>query len=254
MRYLVISDIHSNYEALEAVMDKAQKEGFDKVICLGDIVGYGADPNLCVESIRNISHITVLGNHDVSLFSYKERRYLNDYARIAIEWTEKSIKKENFEYITSLEYLKKLGNVLICHSSPSNPKEFNYLFSLEDAIYEFERFEENIAFFGHSHIPTIFFEYKDKKEFMFIDVVYDSFKHTEEGIFVCKVENGRYLVNPGSVGQPRDGDRRAAFLIYDDERKEIKFFRVPYNIEMAREKIIKNGLPKILGDRLMIGR
>ncbi|MEO0254019.1 MAG: metallophosphoesterase family protein [candidate division WOR-3 bacterium] len=256
MRYLVISDIHSNYEALSKVIEVAKKEGYDEILCLGDIIGYGADPNLCTDFIRENSKLTVCGNHDYSLINYEERNNLNEYALKAIEWTEKVLTYENRKFIEKLNFKEEVNEEIdIVHTAPSEPESFIYIFSLEEAIFEFQSIDKRITFFGHSHIPVIF---KRKKEgeyqkFGFQDIFYENKK--DFFIFKFSLEKDTdYLINPGSVGQPRDGDPRASFLIFDLEKKEIMFYRVLYDVEKARKKIIEAGLPQFLGDRLLYGR
>ncbi|MEN3046027.1 MAG: metallophosphoesterase family protein [Candidatus Hydrothermales bacterium] len=256
MRYLVLSDIHSNYEALDSVIKVANKEGYDEIICLGDIVGYGADPNLCADFIRENAKVTVLGNHDLALINPEERKNLNEFAFRAIEWTFKVIKLENKEFIKNLNFKEKVSEDLeIVHTAPSAPESFFYIFSLEEAIFEFQSIEKGIVFFGHTHVPSI---YKRKKEgkffkFGFKDIVYE--KKNNYFIFKYRLEGDTdYLINPGSVGQPRDGDPRSSFMIYDSDKRELLFYRVFYDIDLARRKIIENGLPQFLGDRLLYGR
>ncbi len=256
MRYLVISDIHSNWEALSRVIGVAENEGYDEILCLGDIVGYGADPNLCTEFVREKAKFTVLGNHDYSLIRIEERKYLNEYAIKAIEWTEKVITEENREFIEKLGFKEEISDIIeIVHTAPSNPESFDYIFSLEEAIFEFQDIDKKITFFGHSHVPTIFKRKKEGDSFKFgmQDVFYE--KKNDYFLFIMKLEeDSDYLINPGSVGQPRDGDPRGAFLIFDTDKNEIIFYRVHYDIETARKKILQNGLPQFLGDRLLYGR
>jgi len=256
MRYLVVSDIHSNWEALSKVIEIAEKEGYEEILCLGDIVGYGADPNLCTEFIRERAKFTVLGNHEYSLIKEEERKYLNEYAIRAIEWTEKVIKEENRKFLEKLVFKQKVSDTIeIVHTAPSDPESFAYVFSLEEAIFEFQSIESKITFFGHSHIPTIFKRKKESDSFKFgmQDIFYE--KKDEYFLYVVKVEEfSDYLINPGSVGQPRDGDPRAAFLIFDADKNEVGFYRTHYDIETARKKILKEGLPPFLGDRLLYGR
>ncbi len=225
-------------------------------MCLGDVIGYGADPNLCSDFIKEKAFKCVLGNHDYALLKIEERKFLNDYARKAVEWTEKVIRKENRKFFEKLDFKENLGNdVLLVHSAPSEPESWEYIFSLEEAIFEFQKIDEKIIFFGHSHIPCVFKE-KEEKEILkygFVDVIYEEKENF--GFFMFKIENNsRYLINPGSVGQPRDGDPRASFVIFDKKKRYVYFYRIPYDVERARNKIVKNNLPQFLGDRLLLGR
>ncbi|MEN3044028.1 MAG: metallophosphoesterase family protein [Candidatus Hydrothermales bacterium] len=256
MRYLILSDIHSNYEALESVIKIAKDEGYDEILCLGDIVGYGADPNLCTDFIRENAKLTVLGNHDLALINIDERKNLNEYALKAIEWTYKVIKEENKYFIKELNFREKVSDDFeIVHTAPSAPESFFYIFSLEEAIFEFQSIEKGLVFFGHTHIPSIYKRKREGKFFKFgyKDITYEKKKNFF--IFKYNVEDDTdYLINPGSVGQPRDGDPKSCFMIFDIDKKELLFYRVFYNVDLARKKIIENGLPQFLGDRLLYGR
>lgn len=241
MRYAIISDIHSNLEALERILSALEIENIEKFICLGDLVGYGANPNECVERVKELTDLVIAGNHDYASCGMTDTKYFNPVAKRAISWTESVLTEENKEYIKNLGLTLKIKDAFFVHSSPSEPATWQYIFSLDDAIFEFQYFEEKICFIGHSHI---------------------AFAIRERGRRYSVVEwkefpintNARYIINVGSVGQPRDLDPRACCVVFDNERKSIKFIRSEYDIEKAQKKILDAGLPRFLADRLKHGR
>jgi diadenosine tetraphosphatase ApaH/serine/threonine PP2A family protein phosphatase len=241
VKYVVISDIHGNLEALEAVCKEIETVCPDKILCLGDLVGYGASPNECVASARRISHIIVAGNHDFGAVGKTDIAYFNMYAREAILWTAKKLKKEAFDYLLARPLAAVIDDrIRVVHATPSEPERWNYIFTHEQALEEFDAFEEEICFIGHSHQPAIY-ELMDKETL----IVNAGRVHVRDG--------RRYLVNAGSVGQPRDGDPRACICIYDTDAGEITMRRVEYDIEGAKRKITDAGLPAVLASRLTWG-
>ncbi len=236
----MISDVHSNLEALEKVIESIEKS-VDQWVCLGDIVGYGANPNECIEIVRDLTPHVVTGNHDRAAVGLTKTDYFNPMARSAIVWTGRTLRKENKEYLRNLELTLKLGDGYFVHSSPSNPSTWQYIFSLDDAVYEFSHFTERTCFIGHSHLAFAIRE--DGGQYQII----------EDSRFSID-ENRRYLVNVGSVGQPRDLDPRSCCVIWDDEIGTIQFVRVEYDIEKVQKKITDAGLPPFLADRLRHGR
>lgn len=241
MRYALISDIHSNLEALSAVLDALKKDRIDKYICLGDIVGYAADPNKCTEIIRKVADAAVIGNHDSAAVGMASMEGFNPLARAAISWTKNTLSSKNKKYLKSLKTNVLLEGGLVVHSSPSDPKLWRYIFSADDARMEFQHFTERTCFVGHSHQPVAFVKSKNR-------VIVDTRPSLE-----IEQEN-RYIMNVGSVGQPRDFDPRASYAIYDTEQLTVRVKRTEYDIETARRKIIDAGLPRFLGDRLLVGR
>jgi len=239
MKIAIISDIHSNLEALTKVLSEIKD--VDKVFCLGDIVGYGANPGECLEMIRDRVGLCIAGNHDYGVIGKTDIQYFNSAARQAIIWTRSHISDLAKKYLDSLSLTESYDDMSFTHGVFSFPESWNYIFSLEDAVREFHYMDSSIGFVGHSHIPGVFFEKigeygtLENSEFTFEDRV-------------------RYIVNCGSVGQPRDGDPRASFCIIDTDDKKVIMHRVAYNVERAREKIIEVGLPESLGDRLIYGR
>jgi len=242
LRYAVLSDAHGNLEALEVVLEEADAVGYDRLIFLGDFVGYGANPNECVELIREKASVAVLGNHDSAVLHPEEADYFNEFARKAVLWTRERLTKENMEYLASLPLTARLEeDILVVHASPYRPEKWDYILSVYDAEFHFAHFSEKICLFGHSHIPGVYIKEPDGK----ITMVEDKPIELED--------IKRYLINPGSVGQPRDLDWRASFGLLDTERKVFEFFRVEYDVDKAQLKIKEAGLPEVLAERLAIG-
>jgi putative phosphoesterase len=234
MRIAIISDIHSNLEALKKTFEIIDTKNIDEIICLGDIVGYGANPNECVELVRRRVRYCVLGNHDYAIIDPRETLFFNTYARYADLWTREVITKENLDFLKSLPLTVKFKNLLFVHSSPAYPREWEYIFTEVQARVQFPYFKEKICFIGHSHYPGIY---------------------PESGKFNGKLDkNSRYIINVGSVGQPRDGDWRLSFGIFDTEKWTYENIRAEYDVDRASAKIIQNGLPQYLADRILIGR
>jgi len=240
MKFLVISDVHSNYDALKAVMQKANRIGYDSVIFLGDAVGYGADPNECIELLREISNVKIIGNHDKAIIDPREIYFFNPVAKEALLWTRSIIKQENVEWLNKLELYYKFEDIAFTHASLSEPESWRYVFSVIDAMYEFKNTSEWLIFFGHTHIPGVFVQQEGEIEYW-------------DGTSFLLESKYRFLVNPGSVGQPRDGDERASFAVLDTEKRLLNIYRVEYNIKRQAEKILKAGLPEYLAHRLYNG-
>jgi len=240
MRYAIISDIHSNLEALVAVLDALTSERIDTYYCIGDIVGYGADPVPCLKKIKEHCLTSVLGNHDAGCVGSLDLLNFNQAARSAVVWTKKKLKKEDLDYLKNLELVVHRNSLTFVHGTLVKPEDFNYMFDLSQARESFNKMTTNIVFVGHSHVPGIF----EKKN----QTIKYFYKHK-----LNFSKDARYIVNAGSVGQPRDGDKRACFVIYDSQKKEILTKRVEYDIGKAQKKILDAGLPAILAERLLIG-
>lgn len=233
MRIAIVSDIHGNLEALEKVLSSIRERGIDSVVCLGDIVGYGASPNTCIELIRSVTSRIILGNHDEAAVQLEKMEYFNPYARIAAEWTHDELTAENKAFIENLPFQLNQDGVLFVHSSPYEPEEWHYIITPTDAAFNFGHFAEPVCFIGHSHIPDVFCE----------------------DITTLQVGRGKkFIVNIGSVGQPRDGDWRSSFGIFDTASWTYQNVRTEYDADTAASKIRKAGLPKSLADRLFLGR
>jgi predicted phosphodiesterase len=246
MRYLILSDIHSNEEALGAVLSRMRRKRWDRLVLLGDLVGYGASPNQVIDRLRELKgrKASVRGNHDRIVLQQDPAGLFNPLAVRAARWTAEKLTPRNRRFLEALPQGPLLvdGTFEICHGSPRD--EDAYIFSDYDAYLNFQESESAVCFFGHSHIPSVF---TLAPEGIQVDVI--------EGDRVSwRLESGRrYLVNPGSIGQPRDRNPDAAFAVYDAGERVVHFHRVPYDVEGARRKIHRAGLPPMLGDRLLVG-
>jgi diadenosine tetraphosphatase ApaH/serine/threonine PP2A family protein phosphatase len=241
MRYAVLSDIHSNYEALEAVLRVCDREAPDAFLCVGDVVGYGPDPSLVIAEVRGRKMAAVRGNHDQATFDPAEDQYFNSWAREGIAWTRERLAAAELRYLEGLELTREADGALLVHASPSEPRAWRYVLGAAEAGPEFSSFDESVCFIGHSHVPMIIV--KDESgiaELRAAEVAFEAGK--------------RYIVNVGSVGQPRDGDRRAAFGLFDSAERTFRLVRVEYDAEATSRKIIDSGLPPFLGERLLAGR
>lgn len=242
MRYGIFSDVHSNLEALETVLEAYKKESIDKYLCIGDVVGYASNPKECIEKVKGIAEITVAGNHDWASVDLFPSDYFNPIARQAVVWTMHNLGVEDRYFLESLKLTYKNEDLTLVHGTLDNPRDFNYLTDGYLAEVTFELLENNICFVGHTHVPGTFIKDND-----------GSLRYSEDGSCTIKPEN-KYIVNVGSVGQPRDGNPKVAYCIYDTDEKEVQIKRRSYDIELARKKIVEAGLPQFLGDRLPSGR
>ncbi len=240
MRFGIISDIHGNLEALYTVLECLEREGVDQYVCLGDIVGYGANPNECMGVITSLTDKVVVGNHDHAAVGLVDLRYFNPYAREAAIWTAGVLTQENRDYLRGLPLTISEDDILFVHSTPSRPEKWRYLFLDDDVELQMRHYEEKLCFVGHSHQPLAFIKVGDKIP-------------EASRLPVSLKNNLRYVINVGSVGQPRDYDPRAAYVIADLESETIELKRVPYDVETAQAKIIRAGLPSFLAERLSIG-
>jgi diadenosine tetraphosphatase ApaH/serine/threonine PP2A family protein phosphatase len=241
MRYAILSDIHSNREALTAVLEACATLGPDAYVCAGDLVGYGPDPSGVIADVRERDMLTVRGNHDQAALDPDEDRYFNSWAREAIGWTRERLTEEERAYLEELPFDAAAGGALVVHASPSAPRAWHYILSAAEAGPEFRSFDEPVCFIGHSHVPMAIVR---------TAAGLSEIPHDE----VAVEEGARYIINVGSVGQPRDGDPRAAFGLYDSEERRYRLIRVEYDAEVVSRKIIGAGLPPFLGERLLAGR
>ena len=246
MRYLILSDMHANWDAFEAVLRQARRKRFDAVLVLGDLVGYGAAPNQVVDAVRRLgSRLTVVrGNHDKVAAGIDAGSNFNQTALAAAQWTTGRLTPGNLRYVRELPKgpVQVEPGLAICHGSPLD--EDTYVFSDVDAWEIFSRFTTPVTFFGHTHIPSLFW-----LEGRVLGV--KALRGASGRIALNPA--GRYLINPGSIGQPRDRDPRAAYMTYDSERKVVRWCRIPYAIAEAQRRIRKAGLPGSLADRLAAG-
>lgn len=239
MRALIVGDIHSNLEAFRAVLDDAvRRGGFDRVWCLGDVVGYGPDPVACVALLRRHEHLCVAGNHDRAAIGWLDTRDFNPHAAAACRWTSSRLRPEDVAYLSRLPETVSEGDVTLVHGSLRRPIG-EYLLSEEAARATFELLDTPYCFVGHSHVPRLYRETGEG----------ESLREGEP--LALGVE--RLIVNPGAVGQPRDGDPRAAYVIYDDASRTLSFRRVAYDVAATQEKMRRAGLPSRLVERLSVG-
>jgi predicted phosphodiesterase len=242
MRIGIFSDTHSNLEALTAVMEKFKEEKPDRLVCLGDTVGYGASPNECCDIVREAAAFTIVGNHDAAVAGRMDYSYYYDAARNALDLHASLMTPTNMAWLKSLPYEVREGHMNFCHGSPVNIEEFDYIFSPEQAarcLPEYEKLAD-VTFIGHSHLCKVFALTRNEVH----EVVATEFE----------VRRGmRYIISVGSVGQPRDYDPRASYVIYDTEKRYFQFKRVAYDIESAARKIFQTRLERNFGNRLFIG-
>ena len=245
MRYLVLSDIHSNWEALEAVIAASQGL-YEKIVCLGDMVGYGADPNPVVDWVRANVPVVIRGNHDKACSGLESLEWFNEVAREAARWTLHALTPENLNYLITLAKgpVEADGMVLV-HGSILDEDE--YVVSPREAAQVFPYLDASLTFFGHTHIQGGFVQAKQN-----LQIIRPMPGKGPQYLEIQAEE--KYLLNPGSVGQPRDGDWRSAFVIYDSENGVVVFYRIEYDLAKAQEKIRAAGLPVHLATRLSVGR
>lgn len=244
MKTAIISDIHSNYAALESVMARIDTLRCDRIICPGDIIGYCADPNEVADIIRERCIVSIRGNHDIALLDPREAEDFNRYAQEAIFWTRGELSSENMHFMRTLKDQEQLDDIIIAHGSLLDPDE--YVFSPFQAARSLEIAPCRLSVVGHTHYPEVY-RYEPSSGLCRDILSNEGEVELEEGF--------RYLVNSGSVGQPRDGDWRAAFAVYDNEdHGKVWLHRVEYDVHATSDKIKQVGLPKMLADRLFEGR
>lgn len=250
MRYLVLSDIHANWEALQAVLRHARRRKYERILFLGDAVGYGASPNQVVDWLRSLGQRVVLvrGNHDRVCSGLESAVTFNRYAREATQWTHEHLSRKNLEFLQELPTGPVLveDDLVVCHGSTVDEDE--YLFSAADARAAMEATPARVVFFGHTHIPSVFLSRPvDGHELFQVRLL------TGHRTVLDLEPDCRYLINPGSVGQPRDRDPAAAYAVYDHTRRRVYHYRVAYPVQVTRRRIHQAGLPPVLGDRLQYG-
>lgn len=247
MKYLVLSDIHSNLEALTAVLRRVRRKRFDKTIILGDLVGYGADPNPIVDQVRRLKRTVIIrGNHDKVCSGLESGEMFNRVALESARWTEKMLLPRHRRWLAELPKgpVEVDADCCISHGTPLD--EDAYIFGEIEALNMFQYFKTPVCFFGHSHFPVLF-GLDEESLTTHVPTATDRFR-------VKLRENTRYLINPGSIGQPRDGDNRASFGIFDTGKMTMTIHRVAYPYERTQQKIRSAGLPDPLADRLALGR
>ncbi|MGE5126949.1 MAG: metallophosphoesterase family protein [Betaproteobacteria bacterium] len=246
MRYLILSDIHANREALTAALSQVRRKRWDKAVVLGDVVGYGANPNQAIDAVRRLKPLVAIrGNHDKVCSGVESGEMFNRIALHAAMWTRRKLTPSNLRWLQSLPEGPAIvdGTFAIAHGTPID--EDAYIFGEIEALNVFRQTTFPLCFFGHSHFPVIFGLSPDAIQTVL----------TAPPAFRFRLEPGvRYLVNPGSIGQPRDGSPLASFAIFNSETRTVTIYRVPYAVARTQRKILDAGLPRPLADRLSVGR
>lgn len=245
MKLGIFSDVHSNIEALTAVLEKydALEEKIDKFVCLGDVVGYGADPNACCEKVREIAEYTILGNHDAAVCGRMDYTFYYDAARNALDWHAKQLVETHHEWLKELPYKETWENLAFCHGSPVNIEEYEYVINVDHAEKLIASWDEleNVTFIGHSHLTKSFCLDRERGA---VEM---------EGPVLHFDTDKKYVVTVGSVGQPRDNDNRACFGVYDTEASTFTYHRTEYDIRSAARKIFESDLSSDFAKRLFFG-
>ncbi|MCH7786187.1 MAG: metallophosphoesterase family protein [Chloroflexi bacterium] len=242
MRALIVSDVHSNLEAFQSVIDDAEaRGGFDQVWSLGDLVGYGPDPSACIDLLRQYDHRAVAGNHDLASVGKLSLEAFNPHAAAANRWTAAQLSPEQTDYLGGLELKLELDEFTVVHGSPRDPI-WEYVVSVAAAVASFLHFDTYWCLLGHSHIPFVC--RPAEAGAVFLDFPLDA---------PVALSDERVIINPGGVGQPRDGDPRASYAIYDSDAATVAHHRVEYDIPATQEKMRRHDLPQLLIDRLSEG-
>ena len=245
MRYGILTDVHSNTEALRATLDVLHRQNVDAIIHMGDVVGYGAEPNACCALLRKEAKLSLMGNHDAAVAGLIPLTWFSHYARTAIEWTLNVIEDSHRDWLAASPYTFQDGEYLFSHGSPISPGDFRYVFSRGEAdgiLAWMDAMGVRVVFVGHAHQCLVFGDTGAARTINGSDAD------------MLDLGEGRWIVNVGSVGQPRDGDPRACCAVVDTDTGRYEVFRCAYNIDTAAAKIYAAGLPDILSDRLAIGR
>lgn len=240
MRIALFGDIHANLEALEAVLDDASRQDVTDYVCMGDVVGYNADPVACLEKIRAMDCPTIKGNHDEDASGLHSLENMNPVAAAALQWTRAQLNAEQALWLRSLRMVRQISDFTVVHSTLDQPAHWNYVTNRFDAMANFSYQFTQVCFHGHTHVPRVYTK-ADKVQ----EVPVDS---------IVIEKNAKYFINVGSVGQPRDGDWRSCYAIYDTDHQMVVFRRVEYNLAKTQDKIIAAGLPYMLAERIADGR
>ncbi len=249
MIYGIFSDVHSNKEAFDVVMEFYGKNwNIDYYLFCGDIVGYGPEPKECIDKIMQMKNLyAVMGNHESVLVNKKSISQFNEYAKETLLWTKKNIEKEQLEFLNQLSQIVEIKDITLVHASPTKPLE-GYILSSQQCLNNINKFSTRICFIGHTHEPFVFGIDKDK------NISFTMLKFDNDKYELKLNKETRYIVNVGSVGQPRDGNPKSCCVIYDDVKDILIFYRLQYNIEQVQKKMEKFFLPKFLIQRLSYGQ
>ena len=240
MRYAVIADIHANLEAFEVVLNDAKEQNCTHYCCVGDVVGYNANPKECLEIVRGMGMPLVKGNHDEYCSSEEDLEGFNPHAAEAVNWTRKQLNADDRKWLRELKYIRLVASFTMVHATLDGPQRWGYVFDRLAAAASFTYQNTSVCFFGHTHVPLAFV-----RDSVVRGGTYSKFR----------VEPGKkYFVNVGAVGQPRDGNPRAGYVVYDLDDQSIELRRLDYDIPKAQKKILESGLPQRLADRLSFGK
>jgi predicted phosphodiesterase len=240
MRIALFGDIHANLEALEAVLADTAAQGVTDYVCTGDVVGYNADPSACLEIVREMDCPIVKGNHDEDASGTHSLDAMNPIAAAALQWTRSQLTDEQRQWLRRLRMVRQVADFTVVHSTLDQPANWNYVTNRFDAMANFSYQFTQVCFNGHTHVPRVYVKADKVNEIAAESIV---------------IEDGaKYFINIGSVGQPRDGDWRAAYAIYDTEKKLVVIRRVEYDIATTQQKILAAGLPEMLAERIAEGR
>ncbi len=242
-RYVLISDIHGNLEALQAVLAFVRKLEPYQLYCLGDVVGYGANPRECMDILRDEANLILAGNHDLAVAGIISSDDFNPMAQAAVEWTRDQLGEEDLSTLSNLPLVYIDRDYCFTHASPIEPMRFNYVHALEDVGGVLSSIGQRFCFVGHTHLPVLVRMDEERGR---MEVVRDTKVNIEDGY--------RYFVNVGSTGQPRDKNPDACVVILDEEKQTIELLRVPYDISTCQDKILSEGLPSYLAERLVLAR
>jgi len=238
--YAILGDIHGNLHALRAVLEEVEDAGADRVLCVGDVVGYGAHPGECMQAVRELNALTVGGNHDWAVAGKVSIQYFNADARDSVEWTRERLSEDEIKELTATDLLAILDDVTLVHSTLFAPEEFDYMQTLFDVQLSFKHLRTGICFCGHSHVPVMLLNGESVECFLTPELTLE--------------EGQRAIINVGSVGQPRDLDPRACYVLYDTELRKVTMRRIEYDVHAATESILQAGLPITNARRLVLGR
>jgi len=243
MKYGILGDIHGNLSALEAALAGLSDHRIDRLISVGDVVGYGGAPSECIDIVREAGAVVVMGNHDAACVDLIDVTYFNAYARAAVDWTKGAVTEEDRAWLTSLPLTAHLEHCSVAHGTLHRPELFDYIQSPRDADPSLDEMPQPVCFVGHTHVPVALLRLRD-------DPTRTAYTVEPE---IDVEEAHRALVNVGSVGQPRDEDPRAAYAVYDSDEGRVRIHRVAYDIEREAHRIRSVGLPEMLADRLFLG-
>ncbi|MFH1846242.1 MAG: metallophosphoesterase family protein [Candidatus Omnitrophota bacterium] len=240
MKYIILSDIHGNFQALESVIGSFPPEEETMRVSAGDVVGYGAEPDACIDKIRALGFDNIKGNHDAAVVGKLNLDVFTKRAMESVLWTKDYILLSGIDYLNGLPLVREYKSFVVVHGTLHKPEEFRYMSNYLEAMRTFEIMTKNICFVGHSHVSGI--------------LTLDAGRISQIPENKIKLQQKKYIINVGSVGQPRDGDNRASYCVYDEDNRTIEIRRIDYDVETARKKILDAGLPAIFGDRLRCGR